>query len=91
MQIEHCDLLIAYGHLYLAWNEPAAPPPGGARGELPVGPDDAIELLVFLAKDPEQPVSDMASSRLAAIPTAELVSALNSPRAATSARDAAPG
>src|SRR5713101_5840034 len=28
MQIEHCDLLIAYGHLYLAWNEPAAPPPG---------------------------------------------------------------
>jgi anaerobic selenocysteine-containing dehydrogenase len=28
MQIEHRDLLIAYGHLYLAWNEPAAPPPG---------------------------------------------------------------
>jgi anaerobic selenocysteine-containing dehydrogenase len=28
MQIEHSDLLIAYGHLYLAWNEPAAPPPG---------------------------------------------------------------
>ena len=28
MQIEHQDLLIAYGHLYLAWNEPAAPPPG---------------------------------------------------------------
>ena len=28
MAIEHCDLLIAYGHLYLAWNEPAAPPPG---------------------------------------------------------------
>jgi anaerobic selenocysteine-containing dehydrogenase len=28
MQIEHQDLLIAYGHLYLAWNEPAAPPAG---------------------------------------------------------------
>ncbi len=28
MQIEHGDLLIAYGHLYLAWNEPAVPPPG---------------------------------------------------------------
>jgi anaerobic selenocysteine-containing dehydrogenase len=28
MQIEHRDLLIAYGHLYLAWNEPATPPPG---------------------------------------------------------------
>jgi len=28
MQIEHSDLLIAYGHLYLCWNEPAAPPPG---------------------------------------------------------------
>jgi anaerobic selenocysteine-containing dehydrogenase len=28
MQIEHRDLLIAYGHLYLAWNEPAARPPG---------------------------------------------------------------
>jgi len=28
MQIEHSDLLIAYGHLYLAWNEPAALPPG---------------------------------------------------------------
>jgi anaerobic selenocysteine-containing dehydrogenase len=28
MAIEHRDLLIAYGHLYLAWNEPAAPPPG---------------------------------------------------------------
>jgi anaerobic selenocysteine-containing dehydrogenase len=28
MQIEHRDLLIAYGHLYLAWNEPAAPPLG---------------------------------------------------------------
>ena len=28
MQIEHRDLLIAYGHLYIAWNEPAAPPPG---------------------------------------------------------------
>jgi anaerobic selenocysteine-containing dehydrogenase len=28
MQIEHQDLLIAYGHLYLAWNEPAVLPPG---------------------------------------------------------------
>ena len=28
MQIEHGDLLIAYGHLYIAWNEPAVPPPG---------------------------------------------------------------
>lgn len=28
MQIEHRDLLIAYGHLYLAWNEPAVTPPG---------------------------------------------------------------
>ena len=28
MQIEHRDLLIAYGHLYLAWNEPAVPPAG---------------------------------------------------------------
>jgi anaerobic selenocysteine-containing dehydrogenase len=28
MQIEHSDLLIAYGHLYLAWNEPAVKPPG---------------------------------------------------------------
>jgi anaerobic selenocysteine-containing dehydrogenase len=27
MQTEHHDLLIAYGHLYVAWNEPAAPPP----------------------------------------------------------------
>jgi anaerobic selenocysteine-containing dehydrogenase len=28
MQTEHRDLLIAYGHLYLAWNEPAVPPLG---------------------------------------------------------------
>lgn len=28
MQIEHPDLLISYGHLYMAWNEPAVPPPG---------------------------------------------------------------
>src|SRR5215471_4059890 len=28
MQIEHQDLLIAYGHLYIVWNEPAVPPPG---------------------------------------------------------------
>ena len=28
MQIEHRDLLISYGHLYLSWNEPAVPPPG---------------------------------------------------------------
>jgi len=28
MAIEHSDLLIAYGHLYVAWNEPAVPPRG---------------------------------------------------------------
>jgi anaerobic selenocysteine-containing dehydrogenase len=28
MQTEHRDLLIAYGHLYIAWNEPAMPPAG---------------------------------------------------------------
>jgi len=28
MQIEHADLLIAYGHLYLAWNEAAVTPRG---------------------------------------------------------------
>jgi len=28
MAIEHQDFLIAYGHMYIAWNEPAAPPPG---------------------------------------------------------------
>jgi anaerobic selenocysteine-containing dehydrogenase len=28
MQIEHRDLLIAYGHLYISWNEAAVPPPG---------------------------------------------------------------
>jgi anaerobic selenocysteine-containing dehydrogenase len=28
MQIEHADLQIAYGHLYISWNEPAVPPPG---------------------------------------------------------------
>jgi anaerobic selenocysteine-containing dehydrogenase len=28
MAIEHGDLLIAYGHLYVAWNEPAVAPPG---------------------------------------------------------------
>jgi anaerobic selenocysteine-containing dehydrogenase len=28
MQIEHQDLLVSYGHLYVAWNEPAVPPPG---------------------------------------------------------------
>src|SRR5262249_24917927 len=28
MPLEQQDLLIAYGHLYLAWNEPAAAPPG---------------------------------------------------------------
>lgn len=30
MQIEHRDLLIAYGHMYMAWNEPAVPPPANA-------------------------------------------------------------
>src|SRR5262245_11853888 len=28
MQFEHADLLIAYGHLYVSWNEPAVGPPG---------------------------------------------------------------
>jgi len=28
MPMEHSDLLIAYGHLYLAWNEAATAPPG---------------------------------------------------------------
>jgi anaerobic selenocysteine-containing dehydrogenase len=28
MQPEHADLLSGYGHLYLAWNEPAVAPPG---------------------------------------------------------------
>jgi anaerobic selenocysteine-containing dehydrogenase len=27
-QLEHADLLISYGHLYLAWNEPAVAAPG---------------------------------------------------------------
>jgi anaerobic selenocysteine-containing dehydrogenase len=31
MQIEHRDLLIAYGHLYLAWNDAAVAPPGECR------------------------------------------------------------
>lgn len=30
MQIEHADLLISYGHLYIAWNEPAVAPAGEA-------------------------------------------------------------
>lgn len=28
MQIEHSDLLVSYGHLYLNWNSPAVEPPG---------------------------------------------------------------
>jgi anaerobic selenocysteine-containing dehydrogenase len=28
MQLEHADLQISYGHLYISWNEPAVPPPG---------------------------------------------------------------
>jgi len=28
MQTEHADLHYAYGHIYLAWNEPAVAPPG---------------------------------------------------------------
>jgi anaerobic selenocysteine-containing dehydrogenase len=28
MQLEHADLLIAYGHMYLSWNEPAVTAPG---------------------------------------------------------------
>jgi anaerobic selenocysteine-containing dehydrogenase len=27
-QLEHADLQIAYGHLYISWNEPAVPAPG---------------------------------------------------------------
>jgi anaerobic selenocysteine-containing dehydrogenase len=27
-QLEHADLQIAYGHLYVSWNEPAVSPPG---------------------------------------------------------------
>jgi anaerobic selenocysteine-containing dehydrogenase len=27
-QLEHADLQIAYGHLYISWNEPAVAPPG---------------------------------------------------------------
>jgi anaerobic selenocysteine-containing dehydrogenase len=28
MQTEQADLMYSYGHLYVAWNEPAVPPPG---------------------------------------------------------------
>jgi anaerobic selenocysteine-containing dehydrogenase len=28
MQLEHADVQIAYGHLYISWNEPAVAPPG---------------------------------------------------------------
>jgi len=28
MQLEHADVQISYGHLYLSWNEPAVEPPG---------------------------------------------------------------
>ena len=28
MQLEHADLQISYGHLYISWNEPAVAPPG---------------------------------------------------------------
>jgi anaerobic selenocysteine-containing dehydrogenase len=28
MQLEHADLHIAYGHIYVSWNEPAVEPPG---------------------------------------------------------------
>jgi anaerobic selenocysteine-containing dehydrogenase len=28
MQVEHADLHDGYGHLYIAWNAPAVPPPG---------------------------------------------------------------
>jgi len=30
-QLEHCDLHVSYGHLYLAWNEPAIKPCGEAK------------------------------------------------------------
>ena len=29
MQLEHADVQISYGHLYISWNEPG-PPPGSA-------------------------------------------------------------
>jgi anaerobic selenocysteine-containing dehydrogenase len=28
MQLEHADLQISYGHLYISWNQPAVAPPG---------------------------------------------------------------
>ena len=28
MQLEHADMQISYGHLYISWNEPAVPPAG---------------------------------------------------------------
>src|SRR5499426_2420621 len=28
MQLEHADIQISYGHLYISWNEPAVAPPG---------------------------------------------------------------
>ena len=28
MQLEHADIQISYGHLYVSWNEPAVAPPG---------------------------------------------------------------
>jgi anaerobic selenocysteine-containing dehydrogenase len=28
MQLEHTDLLVSYGHLYISWNAPAVAPPG---------------------------------------------------------------
>jgi anaerobic selenocysteine-containing dehydrogenase len=28
MQLEHADVQISYGHLYISWNEPAVAPPG---------------------------------------------------------------
>jgi anaerobic selenocysteine-containing dehydrogenase len=36
MQIEHSDLLIAYGHLYIAWNEAAIEPPADCLSTLEI-------------------------------------------------------
>jgi anaerobic selenocysteine-containing dehydrogenase len=36
MQTEHAELLIAYGHLYLSWNEPAVAPPGACLSTMEI-------------------------------------------------------
>jgi hypothetical protein len=39
-QVEQADLLMSYGHTYIAWNEPAVPPAGEC---LPTH-DDRVEI-----------------------------------------------